>query len=673
VATFAVYPLAPITGPYGACLGATTTLTNSVPGGTWTSGAPGVAAIGSSSGIVSGLALGTAKLTYTLPTGCSTTRNITVNPAPVAITGSGSVCQGYTTSLSCATPGGSWSSNISSIASVGSLSGLVSGVSPGTAVIAYVLSTGCLSTAIVTVNPLQPITGSANTCAGNSTLLANAIPGGTWSSSITSVATIDPVSGLLNPLAAGTTIVSYSLSTGCRATVVVTVNPLPLLFSVTGGGNICTGGSGLPVGVNSSETGTSYQLFRGLSHISTLAGTGTPLSFGIFSIPGTYYVRAINMTSGCARNMLDSAIIAIVPFVAPSVSVTTGAGDTACLGASTIFAPVPVHGGATPSYQWKVNGISVGSGPVYTYVPTHGDIVYCKMTSSAACVSPDTASGSITVNVIPMVLPVITASAAPGTTVCQFTPVTLTTSSTYGGTAPAYSWIKNGAYVGSGPAYSFTPSDGDIVLCKMASNRLCRVVDTVSTASHVFSVTPYVVPSVTITANPGLTITAGQWDTLIATAVNAGPAPQYQWAIKGSAVPGATSSVFVSNSFANKDSVSCSVTSSGVCSGIVGSGHVFITIDNVGIRSLHQGDLVLSPNPNAGSFTVTGTMPSMTNDINFEITNMLGQTVYTRSVKHSGNKIKELFNMDTQLSNGMYMLNMNTSNENYIFHFIISR
>jgi hypothetical protein len=43
--------------------------------------------------------------------------------------------------------------------------------------------------------------------------------------------------------------------------VIVTVNPLPTIYSVTGGGEYCASGNGLPVGLNGSETGINYQLY----------------------------------------------------------------------------------------------------------------------------------------------------------------------------------------------------------------------------------------------------------------------------------------------------------------------------------------------------------------------------------------------------------------------------
>jgi sugar lactone lactonase YvrE len=74
----------------------------------------------------------------------TTTVVVTVNPLPTAgtITGTDSVCPGFTVTLSNATTGGTWSSSSSSIATV-SAAGVVTGVAPGTATITYTVSNSC--------------------------------------------------------------------------------------------------------------------------------------------------------------------------------------------------------------------------------------------------------------------------------------------------------------------------------------------------------------------------------------------------------------------------------------------------------------------------------------------------------------------------------------------------
>src|SRR4051812_2882697 len=83
--SFAAFAIGPITGPSTVCAGATVTLANTTPGGTWSSSDVSVATIGASSGIVTGTLTGTtagmATISYTDGTSYATTV-ITVNPLP---------------------------------------------------------------------------------------------------------------------------------------------------------------------------------------------------------------------------------------------------------------------------------------------------------------------------------------------------------------------------------------------------------------------------------------------------------------------------------------------------------------------------------------------------------------------------------------------------------------
>ena len=80
---------AAITGTAAVCQGSNTALTNSVGGGTWSSSDGTVATVGTD-GTVSGVAGGTATISYTVGS-CAATTVVTVNPVS-AITGNVPVC-----------------------------------------------------------------------------------------------------------------------------------------------------------------------------------------------------------------------------------------------------------------------------------------------------------------------------------------------------------------------------------------------------------------------------------------------------------------------------------------------------------------------------------------------------------------------------------------------------
>ena len=135
---------APISGSLNVCIGEKTQLTDATLNGVWSSSVPAIATIGIASGTVSGLVPGTVMISYTGLTTCVRTAVLTVNPLPAPITGVKHAFQGNSTVLADATPGGTWSVNFPSIATIDG-TGKVTGVSSGVATVFYKMTgtTGC--------------------------------------------------------------------------------------------------------------------------------------------------------------------------------------------------------------------------------------------------------------------------------------------------------------------------------------------------------------------------------------------------------------------------------------------------------------------------------------------------------------------------------------------------
>ena len=73
----------------------------------------------------------------------------------------------------------------------------------------------------------------------------------------------------------------------------------------------------------------------------------------------------------------------------------TAVSNPFCPGSSVTFTATPVNGGSTPAYQWKVNGVNVGTNSsTYTYNPVNNDSVRCIMTSNLSCVTGTPASSA---------------------------------------------------------------------------------------------------------------------------------------------------------------------------------------------------------------------------------------------------------------------------------------
>jgi|GEM_PF-1123251 len=304
-----------ISGSANVCLGLTGGYTSTPSGGTWSSNNILVATIGLT-GLVTGVATGGTTISYVLSTGCKAVKNITVNLAPAAITGSSTVCTGSTTTLSDASTGGTWTSSATAKATIGSATGIVSGVSAGNATITYTLPGSCKATKAITVSATPAaITGTASVCSGSATLLADATPAGTWHSATTSIATVGS-SGSVTGLAAGTDTVSYTLATGCTAIKVVTVNPLPA--AITGGSVVCVGGS-----ITLSDVSLGGTWSSSAPSVATI-GSSTGLLTGVAA--GTVVISYTTASCGTA-----TAVITVSPIPAPitgALSVCTGASVT---------------------------------------------------------------------------------------------------------------------------------------------------------------------------------------------------------------------------------------------------------------------------------------------------------------------------------------------------------
>ncbi len=415
-----------IIGPAQVCQGSAIILSDAVAGGTWSSSNTAVATINTATGVVTGLTPGVANMTYSLGAGCTTFTTITVNGLPDPITGITEICKGSSSALFDGTIGGTWSSGNTAIATVFPSAGAVTGVAAGTTGITYTLSTGCEMATIVTVNPAPgPIVGSPNVCLGSPRTLTDSVTGGTWGSSNTAIAIVDPASGVVTGMALGSATIDYVIG-ACTVTKVVTVDPLPTVFTVTGDSSYCEGGTGVPVGLNGSVTGVNYILYRGATATGTFAGTGSALNFGLQTVAGSYTVIAISTVTTCSNTMSGSALVTIMPSVPPSVSISAAPGDTVCAGTSTTFTPVPVYGGGSPTYQWSVNDVNVSTSATYTFIPANGDVVGVAMTSNGLCAMPAVVTHSVTMTVNPFEHPGISISLTPGDTVCQGGSVTLT-------------------------------------------------------------------------------------------------------------------------------------------------------------------------------------------------------------------------------------------------------
>jgi hypothetical protein len=342
---------------------------------------------------------------------------------------------------------------------------------------------------------------------------------------------------------------------------------------------------------------------------------------------------------------------------------------------SASFTATVVNGGASPTYQWYKNGVAVSTAATYAYSPASGDVIKLTIHSTAACAYPDTATNSVTMSFSSYVRPSVSISSSPNDTVCEGTITTFMGVPVNGGTAPTYTWNKNGTNVATGPTYYYVPTDGDVLVCTLNSNFLCRTQDTAVSAPLTVHVEANTVNTVTVNANH-TAINPGQSVTFTATAPHGGTAPAYQWFINGFAVAGATNATYTTTTLTWGQVVTCRVISNEPCAtpNSAVSGGVTIIVTS-GIADNNTGsNFTLMPNPNNGTFVINGTLGSLNDDaISIKVTNMLGQEVYTTTAQVNNGLVNERIILSNALAAGMYLVNVTASDGNIVFHVVIDK
>ncbi|MEY3941856.1 MAG: hypothetical protein RIR07_742, partial [Bacteroidota bacterium] len=111
----------------------------------------------------------------------------------------------------------------------------------------------------------------------------------------------------------------------------------------------------------------------------------------------------LTVTTAAGTSTLSKSFT-VAAAVVPSVSIANQTGSV-CANSPATFAATAVNGGASPRYQWTVNGIPRGfNSPTFTISSLqNGDVVKCELYSAEECPSlPKVVSAGITVTVLPL-------------------------------------------------------------------------------------------------------------------------------------------------------------------------------------------------------------------------------------------------------------------------------
>ncbi len=195
--------------------------------------------------------------------------------------------------------------------------------------------------------------------------------------------------------------------------VTMTVNPnLPVAVTIAASATISCPGDLVTFTATPANGGTAPTFQWKVN--GTDVGTNSPL-YAYTPANNDFISCVMTSNAPCAAgnpaisNELNLTVSSTLP---ASVTITPTANPV-CSGSLAFFIANPVNGGATPFYQWKLNGTNVGTNdPYYFTIPENGDVVSCIMTSSFSCATGNPAtSNSVAMTVNPRPLPVISGEA----------------------------------------------------------------------------------------------------------------------------------------------------------------------------------------------------------------------------------------------------------------------
>ena len=360
-ATLTVNPLpvaGTISGAANVCLTSSTTLTNSVGGGTWSSTDPSIATI-SASGNVVPVAVGMDSILYTVTNGCGTASSYfmitvdgTISHAPLS--GPTTLCVASYINLTSGHFGGVWTASNGN-ATVSS-TGIVSGVTAGMDTITNTYTNSCgtdVASAVVTVEtPITAgaISGPAAVCAGSLAPFTATVTGGVWLSNDASVATVD-LFGMVTGRGQGIAVISYLFSNSCGSfTAMDTLQVDRTVSIITGDDSV---GIGMNVTLSDSVVGGTWTSNDvSTATVDPVTGVVTGIATGTTNIVYT----ATNIC-GVSSNFI------VMHVGVPGAAGTLTGADSVCVGSSITIVPTVADGVWTvtnPSASVSATGVVTG-------------------------------------------------------------------------------------------------------------------------------------------------------------------------------------------------------------------------------------------------------------------------------------------------------------------------
>ena len=270
-------------------------------------------------------------------------------------------------------------------------------------------------------------------------------------------------------------------------------------------------------------------------YLNSVLQNGNTSTFSISTLnDGDVISSTMTSNANClTTNMAVSNSVTMTVFeLLPTGITITSSVDTICQEESVTFLATPSNGGASPTYQWFVDGVlqSNQSGSSFTTTLNQSATIYSKMTSNAVCPDPSIVSSeSIFIAVKPNLTPQLTISASLNE-ICENVNVIFTASQMNGGTNPVFQWFVNGVLQ---PNHNATFSgnnftNGANISSTMTTGEVCTT--QANATSNIISLTvhPKVIPTIEIVSDL-TSVCAGKSVSISSSITNGGNAPSYQW------------------------------------------------------------------------------------------------------------------------------------------------
>ncbi len=406
IATFdvSINPLpdmpSPIAGETSVCQHNSSTLYNDLTTGVWSSSDYSIASV-TPEGVVTGLEVGGAEITYTISNDCGSNAvsvPVSINPLPsipTAIVGNNYVCHGASISLSDSVAGGVWTSSNTSVATVGT-DGIVYGANPGSATITYTIENSCGSNGVsksidVRSLPSMPtaISGDSTLCYGTSTTYTNSVGGGVWTSANSAIASVNTL-GVVTGNTVGSTTIAYTISNTCGTNTVnksIRIKALPAVpATIFGATSVCTSAStSLTNAVNGGVWTSQDPLIASVSSTGSVRGNSggsTTISYTIANTCGSN-------TATKTINSIAAPVVASVSGPASICKTTTGTFMDSTTGGSWSIMPttagtISAAGVFTPSVATTVTVKYTVTNSCFTTVASSSLNVVAPLTSLSA-------------------------------------------------------------------------------------------------------------------------------------------------------------------------------------------------------------------------------------------------------------------------------------------------